>query len=461
MSSGSEEAQCVEAFKRMLYTMQNVRRTIVERILNECKVDQADVEALDKALQELTDSRTSGEMRHISTPAANFPINIRDEIRGLRDAVILSSSAPDTRRKDCEFLHRLSKVTSESPMIENALDQVQLDTILAPYHPESPKKFEEELQDAERFLMDFVDSAYSGVKPLLVTDWDGTMKDYCSQYATNLQLKLAFVIRSKSLQPVYSAVVMGRFAELFTRATAVLTAGPLRGPGILDLTALPINGPVLFSGSWGREWWLRGRRVVHEDGISEEGFDAIGRLSDEMTDLLEDSSFAQFALVGSGVQRKVDRLTLGVQTVFGHVPLELVVRYIDAVKERIHRVDPNNANLVLENSSPLEIEVCAHNSGAVWNKGDGVASLIESLHDSLKNGKVLVAGDTTSDLPMLQHAVSENPDGVMALFVGAGESLRESVQSIVGDESRICFVSCPDVVHAAFARVLAAKVELD
>ncbi|VDM75064.1 unnamed protein product [Strongylus vulgaris] len=419
-------------------------------------------------------------------------------------------------------------------MIENALDDVQLEEILAPYHPESPKKFEEELQIAERlallffsratsifllkfsssglvgtlevtkkgmwvfgffstlrktiendkeplytkhshqqdrssltlhhycdiicsrlldpeicrFLMDFVDSAYSGIKPLLITDWDGTMKDYCSQYATNLQ-------------PVYSAVVMGRFAELFTRATAVLTAGPLRGPGILDLTALPINGPVLFSGSWGREWWLRGKRVVHEDGISEEGFDAIGRLSDEMTDLLANGDFAQFALVGSGVQRKVDRLTLGVQTVFGHIPLELVVRYIDAIKERIHRVDPNNTNLVLENSSPLEIEVCAHNSGAnfvsrsVWNKGDGVASLIESLHDSLKKGKVLVAGDTASDLPMLKHA------GVMALFVGAGESLRDSVRSIVGDDSRICFVSCPDVIHAAFARVLTAKVDLD
>uniref|UniRef100_A0A0K0D7K0 Trehalose 6-phosphate phosphatase n=1 Tax=Angiostrongylus cantonensis TaxID=6313 RepID=A0A0K0D7K0_ANGCA len=118
-------------------------------------------------------------------------------------------------------------------------------------------------------------------------------------------------------------------------------------------------------------------------------------------------------------------------------------------------------NLVLENSSPLEIEVCAHSSGAVWNKGDGVASLIASLHDSLKNGKVLVAGDTTSDLPMLQHVVSENPDGVMALFVGASESLRQSVGSIVGDDSRVCFVSCPDVIHAAFSRVLAAKIELD
>lgn len=50
------------------------------------------------------------------------------------------------------------------------------------------------------------------------------------------------------------------------------------------------------------------------------------------------------------------------------------------------------------------------NLGAVWNKGDGVASLIDSLHDSLKDGKVLVAGDTSSDLPMLQYAVSENPN---------------------------------------------------
>ncbi|VDM53211.1 unnamed protein product [Angiostrongylus costaricensis] len=382
--------------------MQDVRRRIVEGILNDCMVNEAHMNALDLALEELTDSRTTGEMRHISTPTADFPINIRDEIRGLR---------------------------------------------LVPYNAQW-------LSHPFRFIMDFVDSAYTGVKPLFVTDWDGTMKDYCSQYATNLQASASFF-------PVYSAVMLGRFAAVFTRATAVLTAGPLRGPGILDLTALPINGPVLFSGSWGREWWLRGRRVVHEDGISEEGFDAIGRLSDEMTDLLNDGDFSQFALVGSGVQRKVDRLTLGVQTVFGHVPIELVMRYINAVKERVHRVDPNSTNLLLENSSPLEIEVCAHSSGAVWNKGDGVASLIASLHDSLKNGKVLVAGDTTSDLPMLQHVVSENPDGVMALFVGASESLRQSVGSIVGDDSRVCFVSCPDVIHAAFSRVLAAKIELD
>lgn len=73
-----------------------------------------------------------------------------------------------------------------------------------------------------------------------------------------------------------------RFAARFTRLSAVLTAGPLRGPGILDLTAMPIDGPVLFSGSWGREWWLGGKRIVHDDGISNEGFDALQKLDDEV-----------------------------------------------------------------------------------------------------------------------------------------------------------------------------------
>lgn len=41
--------------------------------------------------------------------------------------------------------------------------------------------------------MGFVDSADSSIKPLLITDWDGTMKDYCSQYATNLQVS-SFVV---------------------------------------------------------------------------------------------------------------------------------------------------------------------------------------------------------------------------------------------------------------------------
>ncbi|CAI4228690.1 unnamed protein product [Auanema sp. JU1783] len=440
LCKNSQDSQCLESFKKSLYKTQEVRRQIVTSILSNESLNETHVDCLKQTLSELTDSRTTGEMRHISTSSATFSINIRDEIRGLE--------------KDVEFLSRLLGKHISSSTIDGLLDDVDLPDILSHYHSISVDAFQHELENTTRFLLNFVNNSSNDTrKPFFVTDWDGTMKDYCSQYATNLQ-------------PIYSAVVMGRFSTLFTRATAVLTAGPLRGPGILDLTALPLNGPVLFSGSWGREWWMRGKRVVHEDGISDEAFDAISRLSDELTELIDSVDYAQFALVGSGVQRKVDRLTLGVQTVFGHVPAELTSRYIDAVKERMHRIDPNMQVLKLDEHNHLEIEICAHafndeGPPKVWDKANGVAALIESLNDSLEDGLVLVAGDTSSDLPMLRHVFNENPKGVMALFVGANEDLKSKVRDIVKDDSRVCFISTPDVVHAAFARLIASTHELD
>lgn len=88
-----------------------------------------------------------------------------------------------------------------------------------------------------------------------------------------------------------------------------------------------------------------------------------------------------------------------------------------------------------------------------------MAALIEQLHDDLSIGKVLVAGDTISDLPMLRYVQSKNPNGVMALFIGVNDALREKVLSTVGDPSRCSFPRCPDVVHAAFAQLLYVKKE--
>ena len=147
---------------------------------------------------------------------------------------------------------------------------VDLSEILAPYHPISSEAFFEELHICTKFLRAFVKSTIeSGRKPIMVTDWDGTMKEYCSQYATNIQ-------------PIYSAIGMAKFAQQFTRLTAVLTAGPLRKLGILDLISLPKDGPILFSGSWGREWWLNGHRLLHDADIPYKGTDALNRFNDEV-----------------------------------------------------------------------------------------------------------------------------------------------------------------------------------
>ncbi|VDK74990.1 unnamed protein product [Litomosoides sigmodontis] len=430
----NDGVQTVDEFKNLMYKMQETRRTIVLALLNEKNLKKDDIEILKRAYERLTDSQTHSFQREMCTLTTKLRVNIRDETRGLE--------------KDLKYLDALMNIRKQEPNLSWSviMSRVNLISILAKYHPESEEKFVKEYDETVKFLRTFLNcQSTTDKKPIFVTDWDGTMKDYCSQYATNLQ-------------PVYSAVGMTRFAACFTRISAVLTAGPLRGPGILDLTAMPIDGPVMFSGSWGREWWLSGKRVVHEDGITDEGFSALQRLNDEMKDLLHSSDYAPFALVGSGVQRKVDRLTLGVQTICHHVTSELSNRYQTAVKERMHRVDPNSQVLVFDPSTELEVEVVAHSSGIVWNKADGVDRLIKSLGDSLKApGKILICGDTISDIPMVRQATKENPNGVFTIFVGAKMSLREEVKQVVGDESRCCFVSCPDVIHAAMSQILSEQ----
>uniref|UniRef100_A0A915EJL1 Trehalose-6-phosphate phosphatase C-terminal domain-containing protein n=1 Tax=Ditylenchus dipsaci TaxID=166011 RepID=A0A915EJL1_9BILA len=308
----------------------------------------------------------------LSASEEMFLLNVKDEIVGLQ--------------KDLVFLDHLKKAVTNSEYNSTT----------------KPRKVSRRIHG---LCQDFIASTETeGRKPIMITDWDGTMKDYCSQYATNLQ-------------PIYSAVSMARFAETFTRLTAVLTAGPLRGPGILDLTALPIDdGPIMFSGSW------------------EEGIDALERLNDEMKTLLESKEYSQFGMVGSGVQRN---------------------RYQDQVRERVHRVDPCMQMLHFDPSTDLEVEVVVKNNDVVWNKSHGVERVVHTVGDSLDPpGRVLICGDTSSDLPMVEIVTTSNPQGVMALFVGANESLQTRVKERVVDESRCAFVSCPDVIHAAMMRIL-------
>lgn len=67
--------------------------------------------------------------------------------------------------------------------------------------------------------------------------------------------------------------------------------------------------------------------------------------------------------------------------------------------------------LMFDPSTELEVEVVAHSSGIIWNKADGVDRLIKSLGDSLKApGKILICGDTISDIPMVRQAAKENPN---------------------------------------------------
>lgn len=51
------------------------------------------------------------------------------------------------------------------------------------------------------------------------------------------------------------------------------------------------------------------------------------------------------------------------------------------------------------------------NNDIVWNKADGVARVVKTMGDTLEPpGKILICGDTSSDLPMVQQAVDANKE---------------------------------------------------
>lgn len=427
--------QTVDNFKEFMYKTHEARREAVKSILDCSEFDVENYYVIKKAYSIITDENTTLFQREM-TVAGNrrFVVNVRDEVLGFQ--------------KDVRFLEALIHIQNDRHLdtIAEAYPFVDLTEVLANFYA---KSFIDEVNQCTEFLKQFVKSAEEhpqGKKPILVTDWDGTMKDYCSQYATNLQ-------------PIYSALGMANFAKRFTRLSAVLTAGPLKGPGILDLTALPIDGPIIFSGSWGREWFLKGRRVVYKDDISVDGIDALNRFQDEMQTLLHQPEYCQFELVGSGVQKKVDRLTLGVQTVCTQVESNLSTHYQDEIRERMHRVDPDGQVLHYDQTTELEIEVVVHNDGTVWNKADGVDVVLRAMSVTLiPPEKVLICGDTASDLPMVSFAVQKNPKGTLAIFVTQKPELRERVSQLLPSESQGCFVSYPDVIHAAMHNLIKQSV---
>lgn len=59
----------------------------------------------------------------------------------------------------------------------------------------------------------------------------------------------------------------------------------------------------------------------------------------------------------------------------------------------------------------------AHNSGNVWNKANGVDRVMTAMDDSLETpGRILICGDTRSDLPMVRQAAAKNPEVCCCAF---------------------------------------------
>ncbi|MFP3959160.1 MAG: hypothetical protein ACLFUX_03230 [Spirochaetaceae bacterium] len=279
-----------------------------------------------------------------------------------------------------------------------------------------------------------IDAVHHLLRPLtgatFVTDRDGTVNNYCGRYRS-------------SVQSAYNAVFLTRFTRVHTSGAAILTSAPLEDFGLIDLSVMP-PGTFVVGGSKGRE--LRdtsGNR--HELPIPEEKRRLLEELNGRISRLLEEPEYRVFSLIGSAVQFKFGQSTVARQDINGSVEPKRSEAFLSRVRELTGELDPDGVVFRIEDTGyDVEVILTCEEDDRDFNKGDGLSFMAEAAGLDLE-GSVVVCGDTSSDLPMLERA-AETGRELRSIFVTTDEELVRSVEAIT---HKCVFVESPDVLVCA------------
>ncbi|SDB23084.1 hypothetical protein SAMN05660653_01130 [Desulfonatronum thiosulfatophilum] len=250
-----------------------------------------------------------------------------------------------------------------------------------------------------------------------ITDRDGTVNNYCGRYRS-------------STQSVYNAVFLTCFARNRTQYPIVVTSGPLAGPGLTDVSVMPPRTYVMAA-SKGREY-IDLNNAYNSFPAPEEQSELLRKLHRQLEDLLKQSEYRKFGLIGSGLQVKFGQLTVARQDISKSVPEDESRKFLETIKGLIAKHDPDERSLRIEDTG-LDIEIILTiGSGEQrkdFDKGDGVDYLDQALGLNMAEGPHLVCGDTFSDLPMLRVTM-EKCGETQAVFVTRNKDLHKAVLEI-------------------------------
>ncbi len=331
------------------------------------------------------------------------------------------------------------------------LDEVKKIDVDLTYETEELKKDIFFLENGEKNFFGYLENIHSdftkqveaGVKKLesldfkcFITDRDGTINNYCGRYRS-------------SIQSIYNAVFITRFAKQKTEKPIIITSAPLKNPGIVDVSVNPEN-TIIYAASKGREFIdLQGLRRTYP--IEKNKQRLIKKLNQKLSDLLLESDLEKFTLIGSGLQFKFGQTTIARQDINGSIPEDESDKFLKIIKELVAEIDPSGNNFKIEDTG-LDIEIILtiedSASGARdFDKGDGVRYLDSALGLSISKGPHLICGDTGSDVPMLEAAVKES-DETWSVFVTRDRALAERVSATC---SNSITVPEPDMLVAILA----------
>ncbi len=284
---------------------------------------------------------------------------------------------------------------------------------------------EQFLSYLESLHLDFSSHVQNGVKQLkgkrfncFITDRDGTINNYCGRYGT-------------SIQPVYNALFLARFAQNIATNPIIITSAPLKNPGIVDVSTLP-EQTVIYAASKGREFIdLSGTRRSYP--IDTEKQQLINRLNQRLTALVTNKEYEKFSLIGSGLQRKFGQTTIARQDINGSISEERSQKFLDVIERIVKELDPSGENFKIEDTGlDIEIILTVADGGdglKDFDKKEAIKFLDRELGLNMGSGPHLVCGDTGSDLPMLEATMEKSID-TWSVFVTKDPQLVEKAGAV-------------------------------
>ncbi|VDO53980.1 unnamed protein product [Haemonchus placei] len=310
-------------------------------------------------------------------------------------------------------------------------------------HPVSEEKFKEEVEKAVDLLYDADHLHY------FFTDRDGTLKSYACSYPS-------------SIQPAYSGVIQAQFARRCAQTCCILTTAPMMHVGVLDVSTIP-PGYYYYGASAGREWFIDPTNKFKDTSIPEKHLQLLDQVFQLIQQLLERQEFRMFTWVGSGLQKHYGHVTIAHQDIYGSVNSQVSEELFEEIHHIVSMLDPDSTVLEVK-TSKLDIKIVLKGKGTEepFNKGDGIRMLCEKMKCDLKEGNILVCGDSATDLPMLEECLTRNPSGVYTIWVTTDEPLQQKVRDLCGshNNTNIAFVSCPEVLLGAMAQATIREISI-
>ena len=265
----------------------------------------------------------------------------------------------------------------------------------------------------------------------LISDRDGTVNNYFGRY-------------NSSIQSIYNAVFLSRYAIYSADNAVILTSAPLKNVGLLDMSVSPDN-LFIYAGSKGREY-LDKNNNKHYLSIDSEKQKILDKLNNEIDNLLNNEEYQIFALIGSGFQKKFGQTTIARQDIYNSIPPDISESFFNQIINLVNYIDPTKKYLSIEDTG-LDIEIILNinnedNELKDFDKGDGIEFLDRNIPLNINELGAIICGDTKSDIPMLTTAIKKT-NKVAAIFVTNDDNLKESINNICANSY---FVSSPDIL---------------